>query len=335
MFLSMTSSSLFAIEYYQFMYKFEDGETFSDVLKKFVYDDAIINANTPLVKKNFKINTKIKDWEKIDKDSIIELFISKDMMDLSKYTPYQEVVLKSLEKEEELKLQKTAYPEGLKGSIYYMSSLGSFTQSADNVAEIEFKQNSPVSLGTSFSYYPKDKLYSTSVSAYYSYLLASVSSITSDNVTIPPEIGGNLYGEYRYEKWNSLFYAGPDFEKFSVFNLRGLQNDKKIYVDSISAFYLTLGLAKTIKIFDKQLYSKLSLSKSIQTSYTNNAPRSLIDASEFVDEGKYNGMRVLFYLNYKITDKYYLHSLFKYHSMTGPSDLTTLRIGLGVGYILF
>jgi len=165
--------------------------------------------------------------------------------------------------------------------------------------------------------------------------LASVSSITNDNVTIPPEIGGNIYGEYRYEKWNSLFYIGPDFEKFSVFNLRGLQNDKKIYVDSISALYLTIGLAKSFNLLNQQLYTKLSLSKSILSTYTNNAPRSLIDASEFVDEGKYSGMRVLFYLSYKFTDKYYLHSLLKYHTMTGPSDLTTLRIGLGFGYILF
>jgi len=139
--LSLISSNLFATDYYQFMYKVEENETFSDILKKFVYDDAIINANTPLVKKNIKTNTKITNWENLEKDSIFELFISKDMMDLNKYLPYQEAVLKSLEKEEEMKSQKVAYPTGLKGSIYYMSSLGSFTQSADNVSEIEFKQN--------------------------------------------------------------------------------------------------------------------------------------------------------------------------------------------------
>ena len=43
----------------------------------------------------------------------------------------------------------------------------------------------------------------------------------------------------------------------------------------------------------------------------------------------------MLYVNYKFNEQIYFHSLLKYHAMTGPSDLTTLRVGVGVGYILF
>lgn len=328
------ASSASAMSFYKFMYKVEEGESFSLILKKFVKENSIINASTPLVKKTRKYNPKIKDWSKIPTDTVIELYISDDFMDLEKFNAYEESTLEKIANENENK-KNPSYPTGLKGSIFYMSSLGTFNQKADNVAEINFKQNSPASLGSAFTYYPKDKLYSVSFSAYISYLLASANNLTTETISIPPEIGANVYGEYRWQKNNVTLYAGPDFESFSAFNLRGLQNDRKIYVDGIGATYLTLGMAKSFSIFNKQFFSKISLSKSLITSYSNNAPVSQTDASDHVDLGKYSGYRFLFYLNYKFTDKLYLHSLLKYHTMTGPSELTTLRIGLGFGYILF
>lgn len=332
--LSLMSFSLQAANYYKFLYKVEPGETFSLILKKFVKESSIINAKTPLVKKTRKYNPHVKEWNRLPVDTIIELYISDDFMDLEKYRSYEEQTLAKIAEEEEKK-RGPAYPVGLKGSVFYMSSLGTFNQKADNVAEINFKQNSPVSLGTAFTYYPKDKLYSFSFSTYFSYLLASANSLTTESISIPPEIGANFYGEYRWQKYNMTLYAGPDFESFSTFNLRGLQNDRKIYVDGVGATYLTLGMAKSFTLFKKQFFSKLSLSKSVVTSYKNNAPPSQIDASDHIDLGKYSGSRFLFYLNYKFTNKLYLHSLFKYHSMSGPSDLTTIRIGVGFGYILF
>lgn len=332
--LLLTISNAYALEYYAFKYKVEEGETFSLILRKFVKKPSVINAKTPLVKKTIKYNPHVKQWNNIPTDTIIELYISNDFMDLEKYKAYEKSTLEKIAEEDEKK-KIPAYPTGLKGSVFYMSSLGTFNQKAANVAEINFKQNSPVSLGTAFTFYPKDRLYSFSFSAYYSYLLASANSLTTDTISIPPEIGGNIYGEYRWQKFNTTLYLGPDYESFSTFNLQGLQNDKKIYVDGVTAIYLTVGMAKSFSLFNKQFFSKLSASKSLITSYKNNAPPSQIDASDHLDVGKYSGFRFLFYLNYKFNEKLYLHSLFKYHTMTGPSDLTTLRIGVGIGYILF
>jgi hypothetical protein len=323
-----------AANYFTFFYKVEEGDSFSLILKKFVKEFSIINSKTPMVKKIIKRNPHVKKWNNLAPGTTLELFISDDFMDLDKYKPYEELTLKRLSEEEEKK-KLPSYPVGLKGSVFYMSSLGMFTQKADNVAEIQFRQNSPVSLGTAYTYYPKDKLYSYSFSAYFSYLMASANSLTSDTVKIDPEIGTNFYGEYRWQKYNSTIYLGPDYESFSTFNLRGLQNDKKIYVDRVGALYMTLGVAKSFSMFNKQFFTKISASKSISTSYKNNAPTSSIDASDHIDQGGYDGMKFMFYLNYKFSSRWYLHSLFKYHTMTGPSDLTTLRIGVGLGYILF
>lgn len=326
-------SSAHAMNYYKFMYKIEPGDTFSYILKKFVKDLSIINAKTPLVSKIKANNPQIKNWYNLPPNTVIELYISPDFMDFEKYRPYAANTLKKIAEEEKSK-KGQSYPAGLKGSIFYMGSLGTFTQKSSDT-EVNFKQNSPLSLGTSFTYYPKDKLYSYSASLYASYILASANSLTSDKVSIPPEIGGNLYGEYRFLKNNITLYAGPDYESFSTFNLNALQTVNKVYVDRVGATYFTLGIAKSISVFNKQFFTKLSASRSLVTFYQNNAPQSSIDSTLPSDAGTYSGYRFLFYLNYKLNDKIYLHSLLKYHTMTGPSQLSTTRIGLGFGYILF
>lgn len=328
------SANSYAAEYYQFIYKIKKEDTFSEILKKFVKLDSVINARTPMVKKIIRENQNIKDWRKLPEGESIQLFVSSDFIDLKKYENYKEENLQALKNVEE-KNQVNDSPVGLKGSIFYMASIGNFTQTAKDVAEISFKQNSPVSLGTSFSFYPKNKHYSFSFSTYYSHLLASASNLTSETISIPPEIGGNIFGEYRLEKSDFILYAGPDYEKFSAFNLRGLQNDKKVYVDKINITYLTVGVAKSYMIFDKLFFTKIGLSKTLLSQYQANAPVSESDASDFIDNGKYTGFRLLLYLNYKISQKFYIHSLFKYHTLSGPSDLSSLRIGVGVGYILF
>ncbi|MDO9181272.1 MAG: hypothetical protein Q7U04_02635 [Bacteriovorax sp.] len=331
---SLMVSNAYALNYYSFMYQVEDGDTFGLILKKFVQDTSIINAKTPLVKKTIKNNPHILQWSNLPKGSIIELYISDDFMDMKKYRPYEAGILKKIADKEEKKREST-YPSGLKASLFYMASVGTFNQKADQIAEIKFKQNSPLTFGGSFNFYPKDKLYSYSFSAYGSYLLATANSLTSEKISIPPEIGANLYYEYRLQNFGATVFSGIDYESFYVFNLRGLQNYGKVYVDGVGATYLTVGFAKSFTFFNRQLFSKLSISKSFLSSYKNNEPLSSGLIPDEYDTGKYSGSKFLFYLNYKFNDKFYLHTLFKYHSMSGPSNLSVLRVGVGFGYILF
>ena len=306
------------------------------ILKRFVKIDSFINRRSPTVQKTMKKNSKIINWKKLNPGTSLELYIEDSVMDLDKYAQYESEILDKITEAEKLALEKTSiYPVGFKASFFYMASLGIFTQETPSVAKINFYQNSPVSLGTSFSYYPKSSNFSYSGSLYYSKLTASVADISNESVTLPPEIGGNAFLEYRVDRLKATIYAGPDYETFSTFNMEGLQNDKKIYVDKSTALYATMGISKSYQIFSRNFFLKLSLSKSLSTNYQKNAPPPTIQVSEFKDEGSYDGMKYLLYLNYKFSDKFFLHSLFKYHVMTGPSDLTTLRIGMGFGYVLF
>lgn len=321
----------YGLDYYTFNYKIEPGDSFGLILKKFVKDESIIHAKTPLVKKTMNNNPKVKDWYNLQPGSVLNLFISADFMDLEKYKPYESIVIKKVEAIKEEKMVST-YPSGIKASLFYMNSSGTFSQTTPDTISINFKQNSPLTLGLSATFYPYGKPYSTSFSTYYSYLKAPSNSLNDETINVPPEIGFNFYEEYRWQKRNITFYAGPDFEKFSLFNLAGLQNDGKIYIDGVSVFYLTVGAAKSFTLFKKSFFSKLSISKSIFSSYQNNAPES---SDNLLSTKSYTGFRYLFYLNYKVNNKLYLHSLLKYHTMSGPSNLTTLRIGFGIGYILF
>ncbi|MDD4976069.1 MAG: hypothetical protein PHY93_17065 [Bacteriovorax sp.] len=331
-YLSITSNA-HALTYYNFVYRIEEGESFSLILRKFVKDFSVINAKTPLVKKIIMNNPQIKKWNDLHGDKAIELFISEDFLDISKYRRYEANTLQKIAKNEELKKEQI-YPTGLKGSVFYMGSQGTFTQKNSNTAEINFKQNSPFSLGGAFTYYPRAKLYSFSFSTYVSYLVASQNSLTSEKISIPPEIGGNLYGEYRLQKYNSILYSGLDYEKFSTLNLGAIQNDGKVYLDDVGVASLTVGTAKSFSMFDKQFFSKISASKSILSTYTSGAPQSST-ITDHIDSGKYSGFRFMFYLNYKFSEKFYLHTLVKYTTMSGPSELSILRTGIGLGYILF
>lgn len=336
LFFYIFSLNTFGAKFYQIKYQVRSKENFSMILKRFVKVDSVINIKSPSVKKIMKKNAHVKNWKKLVPGTDLDLYIEDKVMDLSKYQEYEDEILKKIAEAEEEALQKSSpYPEGFKASVFYMGSLGIFTQETPTVAKINFYQNSPVSIGTSFSFYPKQSKLSYSGSLYYSKLTASVADISNEAVDIPAELGANAYLEYRMDRWKATIYGGADYETFSTFNMEGLQNDKKIYVDESKALYATIGFSKSYQIFNRYFFFKSSVSKSLSTTYKKNAPPPAIQVSDFRDEGSYDGMKYLFYLNYKFSDKFFFHSLFKYHSMTGPSELTTLRIGVGFGYVLF
>ncbi len=328
------ATSVEAARFYRISYKVREGENFTSILKKFVRYDAIVNLKSPTTQKIFKKNPQIKNWRELNSGEVIELYIEDSVMDLKKYLAYEQDILNKIkEAEEETKRKISAYPEGFKASFFYMASVGIFSQESPIVAKIKFYQNSPLSLGTSLLYYPKDSEYSFSGSLYYSKLTASAENISNQVVSVPAEIGGNAYLEYRWTKRNLTLFGGPDYETFSTFNMGGLQVDRRIFVDETSAVYATFGVSKVFTIFDQNFFVKTSISKSISSQFKRNSEASI--SPEFNDNGAYDGFKYLFYLNYKFSDKFFFHSLFKYHSMTGPSDLTTLRIGVGFGYVLF
>lgn len=319
------------VKFIKLLYIARPNENLASIYKRFVKEDSVISKNEDMVAKTLEANKKIKDWSSIPAKTKILVYLDVDFIDLDKVTAYNKNVaeltkkLQDALKKKEKEIEETS---GFKGSLFYMASYGKFTQANVNLAEIGFLQNSPLSLGLSTSYYPKKSDFSFTNSLYFSYLLAAASNLGANNVAVPMEIGGNLYSEYRFKKYHFSVYGGFDFEKFTTFNLEGVQQERKIYFDENKVLYLTVGASRKVLLFKKEFFTKLSFSHSISSSMDPGYPEAEIYTP-------FSGNKILFYMFKRYNDKIFFHSLVKYHWMSGPSDITTLRIGLGFGYLLF
>jgi hypothetical protein len=313
--------------YYNFLYKVDEDDTFASILRLYVKDDAVINKKTPLVIKNIKNNPQVKDWTKLVPGTLISVYIPEDMMDMNKYQSKQEVIYTKNEETKKAIMAKISPPSGFKGSLFYMASWGDFSQSSQGTT-VNYKQNSLITLGLQGNYFPKDSLYSFSSSVYFSSFTAAETTLPPISVKLPAEIGFNFYGDYLWKKPRISWQAGLDYEKFSAFNIEGIYNDQKIYLDRISVIYATVGVSHVFYILEKPFFIKASLSKSVSSTTTTEYTASTIKES-------LSGTKALFYLNYKFTDKFFLHTMLKVHNMSGPSELSSTRLGVGVGYILF
>jgi hypothetical protein len=315
---------------YSFTYLVEQNDTLASIFRRFVYPQSVITKKTPMTQKTLSENSHVQNWDELVTGTKLKLFINESYLDMEKYNKYQEELADRLgrikrQHETENGMDENL-PEGLKASVFYMASSGKFTQKYPE-AKVDYYQNSPATLGTSLSYYPKNTKWSFSGSAYFSYLLATASNIQSSQVQSPLEIGGNLYTEYRFDNFTGYF--GIDYEKFSTFNIKGLTDENpEILLDTNRVTYATVGLAKLVHIFNTPIFTKLSFSKSIVSEYEAHEKSDLSDQ-------EYEGYKILWYLNKKFNNRLFIHSLVKYHSMDGDSELSTLRIGVGFGYILF
>lgn len=316
---------------YKVLYIVEQNDNLAKIFRRFVYPDSIITKNTPMTQKTFTENPDISDWNVLPPGKKVDLYIAAEYMDLKKYEAYNKLLSSALARlkranETENGLDDDT-PQGLKASIFYMASSGQFTQ-ANSQANISFSQNSPITLGSSFSFYPKETQWSFAAAAYFSHLLASSSNLDSSTVNVPLEIGANFYNEYRFHQYNFTGYFGLDYEKFSTFNMYAVQQEQRILLDQNSVAYLTVGFSRLVNVFGSPFFTKLSFSQSLTSSIETTAGSNPSDES-------YSGFKILWYVNKKFNNRIFLHSLFKYHIMDGPSELTTLRLGLGFGYILF
>jgi hypothetical protein len=318
--------------FYKIRYITQKGDTFAWILKKFVRLDSVITNETPMVQKIINGNPNVKDWANLSTGTTINIYISPGFIDIAKFKQYKSKMLKKIAMAKKKATKKKKEREqkvnsGVKMSAFYMASYGKFSQGNPTLADITFLQNSPATLGITFSYYPLSSKWSYSASLYLSYLLAAGNNIDTNNVSIPPEIGSTFYAEYRFK--NISGYFGLDFERFTTFNLGGVLDQRRIFLDENKVLYFTLGVSKVITMFGKKFLSKLSIAQSVASGQTASSEGTDLQES-------FDGTKILFYLNKKINKKWFAHSLFKYHFMESDkqTELTTLRIGIGAGYIL-
>ncbi len=312
-------------DFWEFKYQVVKGDSFSRILRKFVKDDTILDGKSRTVRESIKANPHMNTkevWLSPPVGSYIDLKIEKSILDSEKVKAYQASLAKK-HNTVEVSDDKKAW----RASLFYMASMGSFEQNSSTLPSVNYQQNSFLSLGTSLSYTPQASLWSYSASVYLSSLKATGSNLNNDKVTIPNEMGANFYAERLLTSYGLTAYGGFDYDSFSTFNLEGIRNDEKIYVDENKIYYLTLGMAKKVSIAGHPYFFKLALSKSLMSSFTSNYVSTTNE--------KLSGYRAMVYLNTKISDNFYFHTLFKYHSMSSSFDLNVMRIGVGIGYILF
>jgi hypothetical protein len=309
--------SISAEQFYTLEYKTKAGDTFSSILKSFVKDNIKLTSKSVTVLITLNKNAQVKNWSKLPPEQKIKLYFAKSDLNLEKYNAYKY-------KDERLVQQI---------SITFLPSSGYFKQSKNGSAAIKYRQVSPAALNLNYRYQPNFSKYSFNSGLYFSYLLptssASDSNISGENkVNIPPEIGGNFYVEYKFNKTNYLFYSGIDAEKFSSFNVDAITTTNQLYIDQHSVIYFTVGILKKISLNNKIMVANLSMATSVLTTYNSGSPT--LQSNE-----KITGYKITGNLSYELTPKFFISSLAKYQSFSGDMFFSSLRLGLGLGYNFF
>jgi hypothetical protein len=301
-------------------------DTLAKILSRFVKDDSVISRKEAMVDKTLKSNPNIKNWRKLEAGEPLFVYLDPIFLDMKKMRTYRDSVKKVSKKIQKKILAKDKKAPAKKWSAFYMASLGTFAQEDGDQASIEFKQNSPVTLGLMYTHYPKKGKYTIASSAYFSYLVAATNNLGSEDIEVPIEIGFNVYYQYPFSKASYNLYAGLDFEKFNTFNLAGVEDDEVITFDENQLGFLTVGFSKAFQLSTRKFLFKGSASYSVFSSRT-------VSYSDDPDSSTYGGTKIMGFLMSKINDKYFASTLVKYHALEGPSTVSVTRFGVGFGYI--
>ena len=113
-------------------------DSLAKILRRFVRDDSIINKNTEMVQRIFKVNPHVKDWRKLEPGSTLSVYLDYKFIDRQKMRKFRNDIKKVAKK-----LKKAKAAEKFKAwSVYYMASYGTFSQQNTEIAKVSFKQNS-------------------------------------------------------------------------------------------------------------------------------------------------------------------------------------------------
>lgn len=352
--LLLFSNPSLAEDFLQLKYSAKTGDSLKKIVVSFLKPGVPpVKANNSLIL-TMKQNSGIKIWNPLAADTVFDLYLDKEIVDLAKYDAFaklaqeikpvvaekekivekEKVVEKVVEKVAEK--EKVAEVESAKKpgtnhhlNVFTMPSFGSFTQENSKGYSVSYNQISPLSLGLGYGYAPAGGLFQASASFYYSTILAVSNHLSSGenaDVAVPGEFGGNGYGLYKPSSSQFSYFAGFDLESFSVFNMQNISTNNTIVIDNIKVYYATLGANYIPRAMDKFLL-KLSFAKSVVSTYT-----PALAAGTPVE---ISGYKILLFMNYQITEKWSVSAMLKSHNFSGDNALTINRLGLGVSYFIF
>lgn len=265
--------------------------------------------------------SRIAKKEEIKKKKV-EVYLSMDEERLEVEEDLQQYLF---EKEKRKEVQEKVFPKAPKNKFglfgFYATSQGTFNQTvASQGVSGKNEQNSPMTLGAGFHFKLKeDRWYSGS--GYFSYLNTTAENELGEAVSIPSEIGLNLYYNMAMSFPGLSFYWGADRESFSTFNLDELQGGELLQTRTQTITYLTFGFSQFFLAFDKLFLLKASYSTVF---WSESSPKST------VSEDEYEGSKYILHLNYFFSPSYALFGFYKVHNLNGPDNLNIARIGFGI-----
>ena len=329
--LFLLSHSAWASDYIKIPYQVKSGDTFGKTLRLFVKDNLILNSKSPSIvetrKRNPQIATK-EGWSTLKPGDKVDLVLEKSIVDRHKLKEYLDKKRNIYVNYPAEYVETSSEYKKFRGSIFYAASMGTFRQSSDIYPSVDFQQNSFLTLGASFSYFPKKSPWSYSFFGTSSKLKATGSNLNNENVSVPDELNLAFTAGYYVSQYETRFFGGVDYDSFSTFNLPGVEAEEKIYIDKNSVYFLTLGIAKNLQLFERSFYTRFSLSKSVMSDYTSKV--------DYPQDGKLDGYKCLLYSTFRLSPSFYLNASFQYNVMSSKDyDLNMYRLAFGVGYILF
>lgn len=276
-------------------------------------------------------NPHVKNWASIPKNT--EIYIDYP------YPPYPAPELSIRNENSDAELITTELEEKhgandfsanrLKLFSTITASQGNFQDTLiSGASEIKSQQNSPITLGAAASYSLDSEGGMLNASIYSSFFKASNISgntdLATNSVTVPNEWGINLYRQYRISSFDTAFYFGVDYEKFSSFNtIDYIQAAAELAINSNTILLATAGFGQTFSLDNFSLLTKISASKVFSSS------------SSAGDSNKYLGERYLFFASLHGASKFSYNFLYKKHMLRGPTQLNVNRIGVGISYEIF
>ncbi|MDD4976290.1 MAG: LysM domain-containing protein [Bacteriovorax sp.] len=261
-----------------------------------------------------KWNPKITDWKNPPNDELLYVDFPYDYyVSGSTWNP-------SLGKYEE----PTEFNQKLSLNAFYASSFGSYEEKTAEQT-VNSDQNFPITLGLGFSTTNEQREHFIVGSVYWAQaskakVSGNAASSTSD-LSVPGELGYNLYYQY-YMKENSLgIYSGYDYEKLNTLNTNEIIAGSPLVNIDNRVHYGTIGLTKSFSFFNLNMNLKSSVSKTLTSTTTGTKALT--------------GYKYILYYTIKPEGRFSFNMFLKHHELEGPTKLSINRIGLSIGISIF
>lgn len=261
-----------------------------------------------------KWNPKILDWNHPPKNQIIYVDYPYDIyVSGTNWAP----ALGAYE-------EPTEFNQKFSMNAFYASSFGSYSETTSEQT-VNSGQNFPVTFGAGFFATNDEKIHFAQMSFYWAQAskgnVKGNSETTTTNLSIPGEVGGNLYYQYFLKDYSLGLYSGYDYEKLNTFNTDQIVSGAPVTNIDNQLHYVTLGASKGFSFLDFKMNLKASISKTIASSTSGTKALT--------------GMKYILFYTYKPEGRFNFNVFYKHHELSGPTKLAIDRIGFSVGIMVF